>query len=296
MLKKGKLVIEQKTTTDGDDFLSCTLKSFDTNDYYMNIFKENHYNSDSKLYEKTLSLNGKYVLVDFISLSRFKMNDPIDVTEINETGVDISIKEYKSLLRSQLKNFQTSEYRAFANNLFNRSDVATKFFESPASERDGYSYKGGLLHKTVNLLNMIDSLSHYLLENVDFNIELLKLLAITTHIGKINAYEINDNVIERTSLGKHFSDKELGAQMLAEELSKENNLSPEERNIILHTALREDTIRGRSDTAKTKETMVMTTFNYLDEMISSFVILKQNKLNDEQFMMFNNQELYTGNL
>lgn len=296
MLRKGKLELEQKVTVEGDDYLRCTLKSFDSNDYYMNIFKENCYQPDSKLYEKTLSLNGKYVVVEYMSLSNFTMNDPIDISETEDVGLNINIKAYKDALRLQMKNIKTKAYKDLLKDIFSRNDVSTKFFESPASERDGYCYKGGLLHKTVNLLNMIDALSEYLLENIDFNIELLKVLAITNSIGKINAYEFVDNTIEKTSAGKHFNDKELSAQILMEELPKHTDISPEEKNIILHTALKDDTIRGRSDTAKIKETMVITSFNYLDEMISSFVMLKQNKLNDEQFMKFNKQELYTGNL
>ena len=30
MIKKGKLVLEQKVTVEGDDYLKCTLKSFDS--------------------------------------------------------------------------------------------------------------------------------------------------------------------------------------------------------------------------------------------------------------------------
>ena len=143
---------------------------------------------------------------------------------------------------------------------------------------------------------MIDSLSEYLLDNIDFNIELLKVLAITNSIGKVNAYEFIDNVIERTTYGKYFSDRDLSGQILMEELAKHQDIKKKKKNVILHTALKEDTLRGKTDSAKIKETMVITSFNYLDDMISSFVILKQNKLNDEQFMKFNNQELYTGNL
>lgn len=296
MFKKGKLIFEQRATVEGDDYLKCTLKSFDTNNYYMNIFKENHYQSDSKLYEKVLSLNGKYVLVEYISLSNFTMNDIIDVTQTSDVGINIDIKGYKDNLRAQIKSIKTKAYREFVTEMFTRDDVSTKFFNAPASDRDAYSYKGGLLHKTVNLLIMIDSLSEYLLENIDFNIEFLKVLAITNSIGKINAYEFIDNVIEKTCVGKHFSDKELSAQILLEELPKHENISPEEKNIILHTAFRDDTVKGKSDTAKTKETMLITSLNYLDDMVSSFVILKQNKLNNEQFMKFNKQELYTGNL
>ena len=296
MFKKGKLILEQRVTVDGNDYLRCTLKSFDTNDYYMNIFKENQYQPDSKLYEKALALNGKYVLVEYMSLSNFTMNDPIEVSETEGVGVNINTNTLKDSLRGQIKNLETKEYKVFINEIFSRNDVSTKFFECPASEREGYSYKGGLLHKTVNMLTMIDCLTEYLLESIDFNIELLKVLAITNSIGKVNAYDIVDNVVERTALGKHFNDKELSAQLLTEELLKHNNLSPEEKNIILHTALRDDTIKGRSNTAKTKETMIITSFNYIDDMISSFVILKQNKLNDERFMTFNKQELYTGNL
>lgn len=296
MLRKGKLELEQKVTVDGDDYLRCTLKSFDSNDYYMNIFKENCYNADSQLYEKTLALNGKYVIVEYVSLTNFTMNDPLNITETTDIGITINTKEYKESLKLHMKNMQNKTYKTLLCDIFSRNDVSTKFFEAPASERDGYSYKGGLLHKTINLLNIIDALSEYLLENIDFNIELLKVLAITNSIGKVNAYEFIDNVIEKTSLGKHFNDKELSAQILMEELPKYDTLSPEEKNIILHTALKDDTIKGRSDSAKIKETMVITTFNYLDDMISSFVILKQNKLNNEQFMKFNRQELYTGNL
>lgn len=296
MFKKGKLVLEQKVTVDGDDYLKCTLKSFDSNDYYMNIFKKNCYQPDSQLYEKTLSLNGKYVVVEYMSLSNFTMNEPIDVTETEDVGVNLNINAYKDDLRIQMKNIKTKAYKDLLNKLFSRNDVSTKFFNAPASERGAYSYKGGLLHKTVNLLNMIDSLSEYLLDNIDFNIELLKVLAITNSIGKVNAYEFIDNVIERTTYGKHFSDRDLSGQILMEELAKHQDITPEEKNIILHTALKEDTLRGKTDSAKIKETMVITSFNYLDDMISSFVILKQNKLNDEQFMKFNNQELYTGNL
>lgn len=296
MIKKGKLVLEQKVTVDGDDYLKCTLKSFDSNDYYMNIFKKNCYQPDSVLYESALALNGKYVTVEYVALNNFTMSEPISVTETEDIGLNINIDAYKDDLRIQMKHIKTKAYKELLKELFSRNDVSTKFSEAPASERGAYSYKGGLLHKTVNLLNMIDSLSEYLLDNIDFNIEFLKILAITNSVGKINAYEFVDNVIERTTLGKHFSDRELSAQILMEELSKHRDISPEEKNIILHTALKEDTLRGKSDSAKIKETMVITSFNYLDDMVSSFVILKQNKLNDEQFMRFNNQELYTGNL
>ena len=211
MLRKGKLELKQEVTVEGDDYLKCTLKSFDSNDYYMNIFKENCYQSDRKLYEKALSLKGKYVIVEYMSLSNFTMNDPIEISETDDAGLNINIKGYKDDLRTQMKNIKTKVYKDLLKDIFSRNDVSTKFFDAPASERGGYSYKGGLLHKTVNLLNMIDSLSEYLLENIDFNIELLKVLAITNSIGKLNAYEFIDGVIEKTSLGRHFSDKELSA-------------------------------------------------------------------------------------
>ena len=296
MFKKGKLELEQKVTVEGDDYLKCTLKSFDSNDYYMNIFKKNCYQPDSKLYEKTLALNGKYVSVEYISLTNFTMNEPIDICETEDIGLNLDIKAYKDDLRIQMKNIKTKAYKELLKELFSRYDVSTKFTDAPASERGAYAYKGGLLHKTVNLLNMIDSFSEYLLDNIYLDIELLKILAITNSIGKINAYEFVDNVIEKTPAGKHFSDRELSAQILMEELAKQQCISLEEKNIILHTALKEDTMWGRSDSAKIKETMIITSFNYLDNLISSFVMLKQNKLNDEQFMIFNNQELYTGNL
>lgn len=296
MIKKGKLMLEQKVTVDGDDYLKCTLKSFDSNDYYMNIFKKNCYQPDSQLYENALALNGKYVTVEYVSLNNFTMNEPISVTETEDIGLNINIDAYKDDLRIQMKNIKTKAYKELLKELFSRDDVSTKFSVAPVSEIGPYSYKGGLLHKTVNLLNMIDSLSEYLLDNIDFNIELLKILAITNSVGKINAYEFVDNVIERTILGKHFSDRELSAQILIQEVSKHKDITSEEKNIILHTALKEDTLKGKSDSAKIKETMLITSFNYLDDMVSSFVMLRQNRLNDEQFMRFNNQELYTGNL
>lgn len=296
MIKKGKLMLEQKVTVDGDDYLKCTLKSFDSNDYYMNIFKKNCYQPDSQLYESALALNGKYVTVEYVSLNNFTMNEPISVTETEDIGLNINIDAYKDDLRIQMKNIKTKAYKELLKELFSRDDVSTKFSVAPVSEIGPYSYKGGLLHKTVNLLNMIDSLSEYLLDNIDFNIELLKILAITNSVGKINAYEFVDNVIERTILGKHFSDRELSAQILIQEVSKHKDITSEEKNIILHTALKEDTLKGKSDSAKIKETMLITSFNYLDDMVSSFVMLRQNRLNDEQFMRFNNQELYTGNL
>lgn len=296
MLTKGKLIVEQKITVDGNDYLSCTVKCFDSNDYYMNIFKEGYYQIDSKLYEKALALNGKYILVEYMALSNFTMKEPLEITEIQELGVDIDIDEYRKILKTQMKNIKTQHYKKLLASIFSRNDVQLKFATSPASETGAYAYKGGLLHKTVNLLNIIDSLEGYLLSTIDFDIELLKILAITTSVGKINAYEFIDNVIARTSAGKHFNDKELSAQILIEELQNLPELSLEEKNILIHTALKKDTIAGKSDTAKIKETMVITSFNYLDDMISSFATLKRNKLNNEQFMRFNNQELYTGNL
>lgn len=296
MLTKGKLIVEQKITVDGNDYLSCTVKCFDSNDYYMNIFKEGYYQIDSKLYEKALALNGKYILVEYMALSNFTMKEPLEITEIQELGVDIDIDEYRKILKTQMKNIKTQHYKKLLASIFSRNDVQLKFATSPASETGAYAYKGGLLHKTVNLLNIIDSLEEYLLSTIDFDIELLKILAITTSVGKINAYEFIDNVITRTSAGKHFNDKELSAQILIEELQNLPELSLEEKNILIHTALKKDTIAGKSDTAKIKETMVITSFNYLDDMISSFATLKRNKLNNEQFMRFNNQELYTGNL
>lgn len=296
MLTKGKLVLEQKVTVDGDDYLKCVIQSFDSNKYYMNIFKQNSYNEDSVLYDTTLSLNGKYVIVEHVSLSNFTINEVINITETEDCGVNIDKEVYKSALREQLKSFKTHAFKSFINGIFSRNDVSTKFFNAPASELGPYCYNGGLLHKTVNLLNMIDSLSEYLLENIDFNIELLKVLAITSSIGKVNAYEFEENIVKRTYLGEHFSDKELSAQIIMEELPKQEEMSPEEKNIILHTAFKEDTLKGKSDSAKIKETMIITSLNYMDEMVSSFALLKQNRLNEEMFMKFNNQKLYTGNL
>lgn len=296
MQKKGKLEFKQGVGRDGNDFIDCQLKSFDTNTYYFKVFKENYYQADSELYEKTLALNNKNVLVDFERITKYQFENVLTIQEVESDDNVIDIQHYKNELKNQIKSIKTKTYRDFINDVFLRNDVSLKFFTSPASETETFAYRGGLLQKTVNSLIMIDYLSEFMLENVNLNIEFLKVLAITTSIGAINAYEFIENSITRTPLGMHFSDKELSLQILMDILPKHENLSLEEKNMLLHTALNEDTIKGKSDGAKIMQTLILNWIRYGNDLFAFLILMKQNRLNDEEFMKLFKNTLYVGNL
>ena len=294
---RGRYTFEEKISREGELFLAGKIQIFDGSIYYINIFRRSKYEKDDTLYDKAKLLNNKNVIISYTDFTRFSINGTVDIVETDEISPKIDIEEYKAILKKHLKGFKNPSYIAFSNCFFRRVDVSTNFFKAPYSTTGAFSIEGGLLQHTVDKMEIIDSLSNYILNYINVDIEFLKLIALINEAGRLNVFEMNEGVAVKTFEGNFIDESSMTYKMVSETLaSNDFKFTESEKFLILHCCINDDTLRNNTSTCKTKESMILTSVKYFSEMINNLLLLKFNNLNNGDFIDLFGKSTYTKNL
>lgn len=297
MLVQGKLSMRDKITTDGSCYLECIIERFDKTKLNMNIFRKNSYNENNHLYDEARALNGKNVIIECEPFDKFIVRNPISIKESPEDMYKIDIEGLKGVLKTHLRGFSHPSYAEFTRNFINRTDVKTDFFRKPASDKGAFAVEGGLLKYTVDKLELIDALGTFLTNYLDLNLEFLKMIALTGEIGKLYTYDIVDGVAIRTYEGKFINEKEKSHYIISEILtSTDFGFTEEEKILLLQACKADDTMKNKTETCKSKESLILTSVKYLSELVNNLAMLKATNLNDFEFMDMFGQVIYVKNL
>lgn len=294
---RGKYSFEEKISREGEFYLSGKLEIFDKSTYYLQIFRNSKYTQDNNVYDKAKLLNNKHVVITYKDFTRYNIRDVVDIVETNEISPSIDIEEYKEKLREHLKSIKNKSYSAFAKTFMKRVDVKSRFFTAPFSDNGGFALEGGLLQHTVDKLDFIDSIKDFILKYVNVDIDFLKLIALISEAGRLNIYELKDGVVTKTFEGKFIDEKSMSYKMVSECLaSADFALSEDEKYILLHSCINDDSLRNSTDSCKTKESMILTSVKYFVELINNLLLLKFNNLNNSEFMELYGKTIFTKNI
>lgn len=294
---RGKYTFEEKVSREGEIFLSGKLEIFDKSVYYLNIFKQSKYTVDDSVFDKAKILNNKNVIISYKDISKYSIRDVVDIQQTDEISPKVDIESYKDVLRTHVASIQNPSYSAFAKAFMKRIDVKTNFFKAPYSEIGGFAIEGGLLQHTVDKMEIIDSLSGFMLNYINVDIDFLKLIALISEAGRVNVYEMQDGVAVKTFEGNFIDEKSMSYKMVSECLaSADFKLSEDEKFILLHSCINDDSLRNSTDTSKSKESMILTSVKYFSELINNLLLLKFNNLNKSDFMDLFGKSVYVKTL
>lgn len=294
---RGRYNFEEKISREGELYLSGKLEIFDKSIYYLQIFKNSKYTTDNSVYEKAKLLNNKNVIITYKDFTRYNIRDVIDIVETDEISPKVDIEKYKDSLRNHVKSIKKAPYSAFAVAFMKRVDVKTRFFTAPYSEIGGFAIEGGLLQHTVDKLDLIDSLEGFILKYIKVDIDFLKLIALISEAGRLNIYEMKNGIVERTFEGKFIDEKSMTYKMVNECLSSVDfPFTEDEKYILLHSCVTDDSLKNTTTSCKTKESMILTSIKYFSELINNLLLLKFNNLNNSDFMELYGKSVFTKNL
>jgi len=116
---------------------------------------------------------------------------------------------------------------------FQDETIREKFITAPAAKIHHHNYKGGLLVHTNEVIELCKSIST-IYPQIDH--DLLITGAILHDIGKIETYDLDDNIIEINSKGKLMDHIFIGANFVEERISK-LNIDEDIRIKIIHMIL-----------------------------------------------------------
>ena len=74
------------------------------------------------------------------------------------------------------------------------------------------------------------------------------------------------------------------------------NDTEDEKFIILHSCINDDSLRSGTTTCKSKESMILTSVKYISELINNLLLLKFNNLNNADFMDLFGKSVYVKTL
>lgn len=294
---RGRYRFEDKISREGEPYLSGQLEIFDKTIYYMHIFKGSKYTQDDSVYEKAKNLNNKNVIVTYKDFAKFAIRDVVDIVETDEISPKVDIEAYKDVLRKHVSSIKNPSYAAFARAFMKRVDVKTKFFTAPYSEVGGFAIEGGLLQHTVDKMELIDSLTSFILTYINVDIDFLKLIALIGDAGRLNVYEMKDRVAVKTYEGNFIDEKNMTYKMVSECLaSADFKFTEDEKYLILHSCVSDDSLRNTTGICKSKESMILTSIKYFSELINNLLLLKFNNLNNSEFMELFGKSVFVKNL
>lgn len=294
---RGRYTFEDKISREGEPYLSGKLEIFDKTTYYVQIFRGSKYTPDDSVYEKAKLLNNKNVVITYKDFSRYTIRDVVDIAETNEICPKVDIEGYKDILRGHIASINNVSYSAFAKAFMKRVDVKTNFFKAPYAETGCFAIEGGLLQYTVDKLEIIDSLKPFILSYIDIDVDFLKLIALIEGAGILNVYEIKDGVAVKTFEGNFVDEKSMTYKMVSECLaSADFKLTEEEKYLILHSCVSDDSLHNTTSICKSKESLILTSVKYFTKLINNLLLLKFNNLNNSDFMELFGKSVYVKNL
>jgi 3'-5' exoribonuclease len=135
----------------------------------------------------------KKVYLDLIYISK-GTNTPITLPKDNQFNIDFYIKRFEEIVN----DIKDPDYRLIIDNCFN-NDFKELFFTYPAAKKHHHNYTHGLLQHTIEVVDISLFLANFV---KDLNIDLLLCASLLHDIGKLKAYDVDENLeITRTDWG-----------------------------------------------------------------------------------------------
>ena len=243
--------------------------------------------------EATCTKKGQYTNIELHSI------------EVVERVVDtiVNIEDLKNELRDELKNFQDNDLKLLVTNIFNRADIKDAFWTSPASQKSGYSFEGGLATKVVRSIRLskaIASVYNNWNHNVDqrkskLNEDLLKTACILSPIGKVLAFRKDGHNVNKTDEGQLFEESYLSMKIVLEELPKIN--LPEPQQLLLEHVI--GSAKGKQQFGalhipRSREAMAFHFIDALDTQMANFEALDREAEVTDLFVQMFQKTLFLG--
>lgn len=295
-VSKTKKEYLRVTFDDGKSALSVFVWDKDVN---FDNYKAIAVNSLTEVEIEYLGVNGSGY--DEYKLHNITVKDEVSLTDC------VEIEKLKTELKNILKTMKNKSLKEVAFKLCSNKEILEKLFNAPASEKSGYSFKGGLLAHVVRLCKSAIALSE--VYNLwDFNkggfnegldTDLLIVCSLLHDIGKIKYYEINDGDVEKTFEGELFESSYLTVGIMKDILSQ-CELTDEQKVLIEHaiTSSKGSLSFGALNTPRTKEANVFHCLERIDTMMANFEYMQRisingefQKLHDKQYCLISYDEI-----
>lgn len=290
--KNGKEYIKL-TFDDGKSTISVFVWEKDKN--------YNHYKtipSNSSLTEAELEYLGK----NGSGYDEYKLHG-VTIKEDVSLSDCVEIEKLKNELKGILKNMKNKSLKEVAFKLCSDEEILEGLFNSPASEKSGYSFKGGLLAHVVRLCKSSIALSEVYNAwnfnkggfNEGLDTDLLIVCSLLHDIGKVKYYEINDGEVEKTFNGELFESSYLTVGIMKDILNS-CDLTEEQKTLIEHavTASKGSLAFGALNTPRTKEANVFHCLERIDSMMGNFEYMQRISINGEFQKLYDKQYCLIG--
>lgn len=219
----------------------------------------------------------------------------------------VEIDLLKNELRNIITNMENEDLRNVAFTLCQDKDLLESLFNAPATEKSAYSFKGGLLAHIVRVSKTAIALGGVYNAwnfnkggfNETLDTDLLIVCALLHDIGKVYAYEINGETVQKTFKGELLEDSYISATILREVLGK-CSLSEEQKVLIEHavTSSKGTLSFGALNTPRTKEANVFHCIERIDSMMGNFEYMQRvslgnefQKLHEKQYCLVNFEDM-----
>lgn len=293
----ANIIIKEDMTKTKEKFFKITLNDGDK-DVIMCIFKK-----DKTTFEMIEKLNTnsvvevemKFMGTNSGGFDEYSIKSMKEVKKISTMDC-VDIEKLKKRLKIILsKEITDKSLKELAYKIFEDKTLQEKIFNSPLSEMNGYSFKGGLLAHIVRLSELIIKVSEcynswdYNNDNINIKInkDLLIVSAILSDIGATTAYEIKDNVIVKTLEGRINEESYYTCKILFGLLEK-SDLEYEKKILLENVVTSAKGYNGSINSMKTKESAVMYNLKKLDVFLSNFEYMTRVSIGD--FGKINTQE------
>ena len=183
-------------------------------------------------------------------------------------------------------------------NLWNDDCLKKKLLNAPASEKTGYSFKGGLLARIVRMCKLAIAISDVynswnfnkggFVANV--NKELLIICCTLSEIGKIEALEFDGEEVKKTFKGELLGDAVCGNDIV-NKLMENTELVEEQRIFIQHCLIssKGKPTYGALVVPRTKEANVFHNISRLDAVMGNFEFMDRTNLGGDFMRLFDKQ-------
>lgn len=115
--------------------------------------------------------------------------------DVMDDPVMINLEELSSYLQKVILTISDQWMLSLLRTVFNDQQIRDQFFSCPAGATNHHDYKGGLLHHTVGMLKLLDTMIS-IHPNSFMNVDLLKTGIILHDIGKIRVYKFDNGHAE----------------------------------------------------------------------------------------------------
>jgi len=204
-------------------------------------------------------------------------------------------------LTEQLFQYLDSIENKYLNKLlhlfFDDKEFLKKFTFAPAAKSWHHNKIGGLIHHTITVTNICDSVVPIYRDD-DIDRDLLVCCAILHDIGKVDEYHLRP-FIDFTDEGKLVGHIVIGDKMVVDKIQQINNFPPMLKNKIRHLLLSHhgEREKGAVVLPKTKEAILL---HYADNMDAHIMgvqdLIEKAKKQNRDWTEYNNltkREYYT---